>query len=98
MRPHEWLPPAAIAVAIARPVTTTGVDASVVVPLPNWPLAFAPQHFAVPLANSAHERSPPALIATAVLRPVSTTGVDECVLVPFPNWPNAFAPQHFAVP
>ncbi len=34
---HEWLPPAVIAVAVVRPLTVTGVCASVVVPFPNRP-------------------------------------------------------------
>ena len=34
---HECSPPAAIATAFVRPLTTTGVDESVVVPFPNSP-------------------------------------------------------------
>ena len=82
---QECLPPALIATAVLRPVTTTGVDALVVVPLPSWPEALAPEHLAVPLASTAHEWLPPALIATAVLRPVTTTAVDALVVVPLPS-------------
>jgi methylase of polypeptide subunit release factors len=37
---HEWLTPDAIATALARPLTTTGVDESTRVPFPNWPWAL----------------------------------------------------------
>src|SRR5436309_801426 len=84
--------------AATKPPTTTGVDASVMVPLPNWPLALAPQHLAVPFANTAHVWSPPAVITTAVTSPLTTTCVDESVRVPLPNWPWPLAPQHRVIP
>jgi hypothetical protein len=98
---HEWLPPALTATALVpalRPLTSTGVDAFVVVLLPNWPEPLSPQHLAVPSANNAHEWLPPALTAVAVERPVTTTGVDAFVVVLLPSWPEAFRPQHLAVP
>ncbi|MDP9334930.1 MAG: hypothetical protein M3Q30_16695, partial [Actinomycetota bacterium] len=98
---HEWFLPAVIAVAVDWPVTTTGVDALVNVPFPNWPEPFKPQHFAVPLANNAHEWALPALIATALvpaLKPFTATGFDALVVEPLPNWPEPLPPQHFTLP
>src|SRR5436305_1749274 len=94
-------------VPVLNPVTTTGVDALVVVPLPSCPEPLAPQHLAVPSASNAQEWLPPAAIATALVRPVTTAGVvlqaaplQVCgpVKVPLPNWPKALAPQHLTVP
>jgi hypothetical protein len=68
-----------IATALVRPLTTTGIDEFVVVPLPNSPLKLSPQHLAVPFANNAHEYLSPAVIATALVRPNTITGVDERV-------------------
>jgi hypothetical protein len=68
---HEWPPPALIATALVRvlnPLTTTDVDASVVVPFPNWPQALSPQHLAEPFANNAHEWELPAEIADVTRR------------------------------
>src|SRR5439155_22999958 len=96
---HVWFSPALSATALARPVTTTGVDVLVVVPLPNWPKALAPQHLAVPFPSNAHEWLPPAPIATAVGRaakPLSATGVDAFVVVMFPNSPEPLTPQQLA--
>ena len=86
---------------MVRLLTTTGVDALVVVPLPNWPSALLPQHFAAAFANNAHEWLSPAEIATPrppKARPLTTTGIDELVVVPSPNWPSPSLPQHLAVP
>ena len=82
---HECASPAVIATALVRPLTTTGVDESVVVPFPNWPSRFAPQHLAVPFAKTAHECEPPPAIATALVNLLTTTGVDESAWVPSPN-------------
>src|SRR2546421_9715713 len=80
------------------PVTTTGVWASVTVPLPSCPAVLAPHRLAVPLASNAHEWVPPAAIATALVRPVTTTGVWASGTVPVPSCPAVLAPQHLAVP
>jgi hypothetical protein len=59
-----WPPPAVIAVTpLARPVTSTGVLLSVVVPLPSWPAPLAPQHLTPPPLVSAHVWLEPAEIA-----------------------------------
>src|SRR5438105_468284 len=85
-------------VPVLNPVTTTGVDALVVVPLPSWPYPLNPQHRAVPFATNAHEWKPPALIAVVVVKPCTATGVDALIVVPLPNCPEPLAPQHLAVP
>src|SRR5437588_260262 len=87
-----------IATAVVKPLTTTGVDDFVVVPLPNWPDPLPPQHLAQPSASSAHEWLPPAVIATALVRPLTATGIDELVVAPLPNCPEALEPQHLTVP
>ena len=69
-----------------------------IVPLPNWPELFAPQHLTVPPADNAHECEPPAAIATTPDKPLTLTAVDAFVIVPLPNWPERLPPQHFTVP
>jgi hypothetical protein len=51
---HEWSRPALIALASVKPLTKTGIDESVVVPLPSWPSALPPQQLTLPLAINAH--------------------------------------------
>ena len=76
----------------------TGVDATFVVPLPNCPELFAPQHSTVPPTISAHVWALPAATVSAPARPVTVTGSTEFVVVPFPNCPEPLLPQHFAIP
>src|SRR5439155_25455348 len=45
-----------------------GFDELVVLPLPNSPELFAPQHFTLPLGSNAHEWDPPAAIAGVTVR------------------------------
>jgi hypothetical protein len=59
------------------PVIVTGVEEPVVVPLPNCPKSFRPQHFTVPPERSAQVWKAPALTATAVWISLTWTGVDE---------------------
>ena len=82
---HECAPPVEIATALGRPLTNTGVEDVVVLPFPNWPEPFAPQHLTVPPADNAHECEPPAAIATAPATPLTLTAVDAFVVVPLPN-------------
>src|SRR5437879_1791850 len=81
------------------PVIVTGVEELVVVPLPNCPKSFWPQHCAVPSLKSAQVwcHHPPVTATTPVM-PTTRTGVDEPVLVPSPSCPSAFRPQHRTVP
>src|SRR5437879_2842307 len=101
---HECDAPATVATTPVRPLTATGVEVFAVVPLPNCPDGFAPQHFMEPSANCAHECASPARTATPPAetvstpeRPVTLTGMDELVVPPFPNWPELLAPQHVTV-
>jgi hypothetical protein len=82
---HEWAPPPLIAIALATPLTTTGVDEPVVVPFPSCPDSLAPQHLAVPLPKTAHECAAPVVMPTAFVNPLTTTGVDESTVLSFPN-------------
>src|SRR6476659_8889722 len=85
---HECAPPALMATTPVRlPLTATGVDVLVVVPLPSWPTGLAPQHLTMPIGRScAHECAPPALMAATSVRPPPTaTGVDVLVVVPLPS-------------
>ena len=77
--------------------TSTGVDRSVVVPSPNCPLEFLPQHFTPPFTINAQEVQPPAEIAaTPLVNPVTSVGVVLPEPVPFS--PKKFDPQHFTPP
>src|ERR1700677_4834051 len=62
------------------PVTGTGTSEEVVVPLPNSPLVFGPQHSAVPLLKTAHALKLLADTPVAVVMPFTVTGTDELVV------------------
>src|ERR1700716_3115157 len=85
-------------VAVVIPETATGVEPSVVVPLPSWPLSLAPQQWRFPAVCRGQLWSPPAAISITVLMAAPATGVGLSVFVPSPSWPCAFAPQHRTVP
>jgi hypothetical protein len=79
---HVWVLPAAIVVALAIPVTCTGVElheppqsGPVVVPFPSSPLAFWPQQSMLPPVSSAQASPPPAVAAMAFVIPLTATGV-----------------------
>ena len=74
---QEWEPPAVIAVTPVRPLTATGVDELVVVPLPSWPEELRPQHLTVPVVSRAHECRPAGRDRATAVRPLTATGVDE---------------------
>ena len=65
------------------PVTATGTDEPVVVPLPSWPELLEPQHETVPSDPRAQTLVRRAATAVAFEIPDTTTGVDELVVVPF---------------
>ena len=48
------LPAATAAMPLLSPITSTGVERSVVVPSPNWPYRFHPQHPIPPPVVAAH--------------------------------------------
>jgi hypothetical protein len=59
-----------------KPDTGTGVLRSVLVPSPNWPVTFKPQHCTAPLLKRAQVwELPAAMAATPELRPNTATGV-----------------------
>ena len=64
--------------AVLMPLTETGVDWSVVLPLPSCPLPASPQHLAVPPERTAQvwEDEDPIETEVAVLMPLTETGVD----------------------
>ena len=53
-----WWPPAVTAVASVIPVTVTGVEELVVVPLPSCPVPLSPQQLTVPPPERAQVWSP----------------------------------------
>ena len=61
--------PAEIAVAPVSPLTATGVELSVVVPLPSLPNLFPPQHLTPPGGTIAQVSPSPAEIAVAAAKP-----------------------------
>src|SRR6185295_8605886 len=81
------------------PVIATGVAELVLVPLPNWPQSFVPQHRTVPPPRSAqlwcHH---PAVTATAPVIPLTRTGVVLFVVVPSPSCRIWSCPQQYRVP
>jgi len=82
-----------------KPDTVTGVNRLVVVPSPNWPQLFLPQHRTSPATNTAHECEVPAETdATPDDKPDTPMGVDRFVVVPSPNWPAPLLPQHRTAP
>jgi hypothetical protein len=71
---------------LASPLTGTGVELSLKLPLPNWPTSFLPQHLtAPPLARAQLCSSPAATAVTPLLRPVTSTGVKRAAVLLSPN-------------
>jgi hypothetical protein len=97
---HVGLLPAAMAATpLESPITSTGILLFVVVPSPNCPLLFNPQHFICPLDKSAQVwYSPAAMAATALESPITSIGILLLVAVPIPKFPYPFGPQHFTPP
>jgi hypothetical protein len=59
------------------PTTSTGVARLLVVPSPNWPSLFEPQHLTPPALVSAHLWLEPAAIAiTPLCKPETGAGVE----------------------
>src|SRR5688572_26747000 len=96
---------------LVSPVTSKGVNRSVVEPSPSCPEAFSPQHFTPPDVVTAHEcpppapkqagaaRVPPALIRLTPLERLATsTATSRSAVVPSPTSPLMFCPQHLAPP
>src|SRR5947207_792874 len=87
-----------MAVAPARPLTSTGAGALVVVPFPSCPAKLSPQHLTVPPPSSAQVCLYPQDTATASSIPTTATGVVASVFVPLPSWPRSLRPQHRTAP
>ena len=81
-----------------NPNTWTGTSRSVVVPSPNRPCEFLPQHHAVQSFFTAQVLAPVQATVTAPVIPEVCTGTLLFVWVPSPNWPTLLAPQHQTVP
>jgi len=78
---------------------STGNVLESVLPEPNWPLAFEPQHRTVALSITAHAKSLPAATdETPDVRPETCTGYVLDVVEAFTNCPTSFLPQHFTPP
>jgi hypothetical protein len=97
MSAHVWVPPALTATTPESPDTATGIDESVVVPLPTWPYEFRPQHRTEPPFMSTQTYPLPDEMPRAPDNPVTCTGLIESSVVPFPSWPEEFNPQHRTV-
>jgi hypothetical protein len=92
-----WYHPAETATAVLIPLTITGVDELLELPLPSCPNGLYPQHLIVPFESTAQVCPFLAETATAVLIPLTITGVDELLKLPLPSWPTELFPQHLIV-
>ena len=83
----------------SSPATSTGELESAVVPFPNCPIEFHPQHLTPPCEESAHECLLPTTVCTTP-RCKPATGMGEFLLVlisfPIPSCPLSLLPQHCA--
>ena len=90
--------PAEMLVTLLRPPTCAGVERSVVVPSPSWPLLLLPQAQTAPSPRRARAcAEPPAMLVT-LLRPPTCAGVERSVVVPSPSWPLLLLPQAQTAP
>src|SRR5664279_3105414 len=93
-----------MAVTPVSPDTGTGVELSVVPPLPTSPSAPDPQARTVPSLSSAYPVPAPAAMgvtpamAVTPVSPDTGTGVELFVVPPLPNSPSAPYPQARTVP
>src|ERR1700694_5798718 len=84
---------------LVRPVPSTGVELSVVVPFPSWPKPLYPQHLIPPPMVSPQLWLLPAeMAATPLVRPVTSPGSGLFAIVAFPSWPEPLEPQHLTPP
>jgi hypothetical protein len=80
------------------PVTTTGVDESVMVPFPNWPEKLAPQQRTDPSVSRAQVWPKDPDTAATLVSPGTVIGIGELAFDPSPNSPLEFPPQQRSVP
>ena len=77
--------------------TVTGVVDGVVVPSPNCPKIFPPQHLTLPSFKRAQLKLKPVEMAMALEIPLTATGEDLFVVEPSPSCPSLLNPQHLMV-
>jgi hypothetical protein len=80
------------------PKTALATPWLVVVPSPNCPVPFCPQHWTAPFARIAQEKSLPLTTCVASSRSMTPTGRERAVVVPSPTWPPLFVPQQATAP
>jgi hypothetical protein len=68
-------------------VTSVGVLALLLVPLPSWPNPLLPQHLAAALTMAQEVKLPVVMAVTPLPSPVTSVGVLASLLVPLPSWP-----------
>ena len=76
-RAHVCAPPATIASTSVSPATGTGMLLESVLPLPSWPLSFAPQQLTVAWSSIAQVWRAPAATARACGSALTTRGVEQ---------------------
>ena len=92
---HECNTPTATDTALLTPDTLVGDHLSSVVPSPNWPTSFAPQHFTKPVESKAQVWNPPEAIVTTLEIPATSVGVETTLWFdPLPTCPSSLNPQH----
>jgi hypothetical protein len=109
--PQHWTPPAVVRAQVCappgamvdtlllRPVTSTGVARTSVVPSPSWPKLFLPQHWTPPAVVRAQVcQLPAAMAVTPLVRPVTSAGMARASVVPSPSWLKKLSPQHLTAP
>ena len=79
--------PAEIATTpLIRPVAAAGTGLPVVVPLPNCPKSFAPQHRTPDVVDKAQVWLKPAdILTTPLVSPFTSTGVELSLIKPLPS-------------
>ena len=79
--------------AFVMPLTETGVELLVVLPLPSSPAMLEPQHSILWLERRAQVWMEPALTWVAFVTPVTGTGVELWVVLPLPSSPAMLEPR-----
>ena len=80
--------PAEMAVTPAlKPTTSCAISAPSSLPVPSWPEALSPQHFAMPPPVSAQVCSYRRRWPSRRSQPDNVPGVSAVVVVPLPSWP-----------
>ena len=83
--PQVWNRPALIFVKVSPPLTATGVELVVLVPLPKAPEELSPQQYARPAAVTAQLWRFPTASIVKVNPPETATGMVVLMFVPLPS-------------